>query len=163
MAAMTDARSLRSARVVFPIFGLVGIGLLVLAACFTAKTLLFLRHSAGAVGVVDRLERVERRNDDGQLEVTFAPVFSFITAHDQAITVTSKSSSNPPGYLRQETRYPCFTIPRTHKTPVSTRIGSCGGAETIVAGVGAVFCILSLGWAAFMRKSTLRTNPISPH
>jgi hypothetical protein len=147
----------RAARFVLGILGIGGIAILMIAALFTVRTLSFLRHSAGAVGMIERLEPEVRQSSNGRPHTTYAPVFSFVTAEGREVLVTSRMSSNPPGFHPGES-VPVLYDPRN---PLNARINTFGqmwGAETILGGLGAAFCGMNLAWLVSIRRGIRRTS-----
>jgi hypothetical protein len=152
MAGMVQAVTHpRAARIVLGLFVWAGMALLALAAVSTLRTIDFLRHSEGAVGAVDRMERVVRKSTRGTPQITYAPVFSFITAHDREITVTSRSSSNPPEFHAGEE----VPVLYDRRNPENARINTFGqiwGVEIMLGGMGAGVCVFCLAWSASLRR-----------
>jgi hypothetical protein len=154
----------RAAGVVLGIIGIAGIAVLLLAAGLTAQTVSFLRHSVGATGVVDRLERVVRKSSRGTPQISYAPVFSFVTSDGRTMTVTSRSSSSPPEFRAGE----AVLVLYDPRHPQNARIDTfwqIWGAETITGGLGAVACLMTLACLASLRRQLQRNNltAVSPN
>jgi len=72
-----------------------GACLIAAAAGFAVHTERFILHSASAQGTVIGLVASRR---DGDMKMTYAPVFAFTANNGRAYTITSNSGSNPPEF-----------------------------------------------------------------
>jgi len=69
--------------------------LFVIGVAFAIRTEVFLHKSISADGTVTELLPKHNDQDDS---VSYAPIFTFMAADGQSYTVTSDTSSNPPGF-----------------------------------------------------------------
>jgi hypothetical protein len=148
----------RAAGVVLGMIGIAGFAVLMLTAALTAQTVSFLRHSARANGVVQKLARVVRKSSRGTPQVSYAPVFSFVTADGRTMTVTSRMSSSPPEF-RAGDAVPVRYDPRNPKNARIDTFWQMWGAETITGGLGAVACLVTLACAASLRRRMQQNAP----
>jgi hypothetical protein len=125
----------------------VSLTMLGIAGFLVWKTSHFLDRAVSAQGTIIALVPVIRPNQSR----TFAARFSFTTPAKQAVTITSKSSSNPPEFEVGES----VAVLYLPNNPADARIDSffqLWGASSIVGGIGTVFLAISLRMILYLRK-----------
>jgi hypothetical protein len=72
--------------------------LLVMALILTLRTESFLRRCMHATGTIEKNVLVVERSDNGSVETSYVPAFSFEGNDGRTYTVTSSNSSAPPEF-----------------------------------------------------------------
>jgi hypothetical protein len=132
-----------------------GFVLLVLAAFFTWRTSSFIQRSQSAPGRVTALEPVTGQDSGSNRTINYAPVFSFKAADSKTYSVTSSTSSNPPGFEVGDD----VTVLYNPEDPQQARINTFGQlwlVPVILGSTGTVFFIIASGFVFALRTLARR-------
>lgn len=147
---------MKTVRLIFGIFAVVGLGLLIGGVVSFQHTRRFLATAVSVPGVVtENVWREERSNN--RTTWTFYPRIRFRTADGQEISFISNSGSSPPSYRVNEP----VTILYDPQQPYHAYIQSFSALwllPTILCGLGAVFCsfgLVAVAWAALTARKNV--------
>jgi len=142
------------------IFLVLSLSMLGIAGFLAWRTYQFLDQAASTQGTITALVPVIRSdNDRHTATTTYAAQFSFTTPAGRSVTITSTSSSNPPGFDVGES----VAILYLPNNPANARIDSffqLWGAASIVGGIATSFLAISLGMILYLRNAARRPAPL---
>lgn len=145
----------RSLFIVSCVFFLVGFLLLGLAAFFTWRTSNFIKRSRSATGTVTALKLVSLHDSD------YAPVFSFKAADGKTYSVTSNTSSNPPGFAVNDEVEVLYDPADPQRARINTFV-QLWLPPVILGSIGTLFFIIASVFAFVLRALARRGSLAAP-
>lgn len=148
--------------IVAAVFFIAGLSSIAIAGYSAWSTEQFLNRCMATEGKITGLVPIVRSNSDQHAtRTTYAPTFSFTAADGMTYSVTSTSSSNPPEFEVGDSIIVLYEA----SSPDQARIDSFGQlwlASIIFGGVGAIFFVISIGMAFYLRALSRRPSAVPP-
>jgi len=137
---------------------LAGSVLLAIAAFLTWRTYGYIDRSQTASGTITALVPVHStESDDNSENVTYAPVFTFKTVEGRTVSVTSHSSSNPPGFDPGDSVTVLYDPADPAQAQIDT-VWQLWGVPLLLGGMGAFFFFIAAAFTLALRSLARRAR-----